>query len=152
MAYSYPVLGYYNAPAKVFNKEIDFDTDDMRIALVTNAYVPDRNAHSYWTSVVANELANGNGYTTNGLAIAGRVVTVATTQVAFKCTNPAWTFTAAKVFRYAVLYDRTPATDATRPLICYWDFGTASLTFGNPDVFTMALDATNGLFRTVWKW
>ena len=40
----------------------------------------------------------------------------------FDCADPSWssaTFTA----RYLVVYDNTPATDATRPLICYIDFG-----------------------------
>ena len=31
-------------------------------------------------------------------------------------------------FRYGVVYNRTPATDATRPLLCYEDFGAQSLT------------------------
>lgn len=44
--------------------------------------------------------------------------------------DPAWT-TLTAAFRYLVIYDRTPATDATRPLICYVDLGAQSLTASN---------------------
>lgn len=57
--------------------------------------------------------------------------------------NPVWansTITA----RYAVIYDATPATDATRPLIGYIDFG-ADLATTN-GAFTIQISG-DGLFR-----
>jgi hypothetical protein len=41
--------------------------------------------------------------------------------------------------RYAVVYDSTPGTDATRPLICYIDFGADVISSGGS--FTIAWDA-----------
>lgn len=38
------------------------------------------------------------------------------------CANPAWSSSTISA-AYALFYDNTPATDATRQLICYWDFG-----------------------------
>lgn len=49
--------------------------------------------------------------------------------------------------RYAVVYDATPATDATRPLISYIDFSSdQAVTSGT---FTIQLDALGLLYHTV---
>jgi hypothetical protein len=104
---------------------IDYLSDTLFVALVTSAYTPDVDAHDFWNDIVANELANGNGYVTNGAALGSPTVTVvgASNRVDFDGADPSWTFAASKTFRYAVLVDRTPATDATRPVICVIDFG-----------------------------
>jgi hypothetical protein len=104
---------------------VDYLSDTLFVALVTSAYTPDYDAHAFWTSLVANELATGNGYTTNGAALASPTVTVvgASDRVDFDGADASWTFTASKTFRYAALVDRTPATDATRPVLCLIDFG-----------------------------
>lgn len=48
----------------------------------------------------------------------------------FDFTDPAWTGLTLN-FRYGVVYNRTPATDATRPLLFHEDFGAQSLTGAN---------------------
>jgi len=147
MAAAYPVLAYYNALAKIFNKETDLDSDDIRAALVTSAYTPDRTAHSYWTSVVGSELANGSGYTTNGVALTAKTLTVSTTLLTFTATGITWTFTGNKAFRYVVFYNRTPATDGTRPLLGYIDLGSAWPTLVNGDVFAPTFDPANTIIK-----
>jgi hypothetical protein len=104
---------------------IDYLSDTLFCALVTSSYTPDVDAHDFWNDVSANELANGNGYTTNGFQLTSPTITVvgASNRDDFDAADPSWTFTASKTFRYAVIYDRTPATDATRPVICVIDFG-----------------------------
>lgn len=139
---------------KALNKEIDWDSDDIRIALVTSSYTPDQDAHDYWNDVVGNEVANGNGYTTNGTALSSKTpltlsefptgaYVAADNKIRLDAADVTWgssTITA----RYAVIYDRTPATDATRPLLGYVDFGSnQSSSNGN---FTLTFDA-NGLFE-----
>lgn len=176
-------LPYANFLSRLLNKEIDIDTDDIRAALVTNAYTPDRDLHDYWNDVVANELATASGYTANGVALTTKAFTTtaanswtrqranSTAYTAGDLVRPAtgngfvymaavggtsgvsiptypttigvtvadggvtWTCVGRNVvvfksdpaswsapfdagpFRHVVLYDRTPATDATRPLI-----------------------------------
>lgn len=107
-----------------FNKEIDLDTDDIRAALVTSSYTPNQDTHQYWSSVVANEMS-ATGYTANGVALTSLAVsyTAGTNTFAFDCADFSWATVTAATFRYIVFYDRTPATDATRPLIGYVDFG-----------------------------
>jgi hypothetical protein len=103
----------------------DYLSDSLFWALVTSAYTPDYDAHAFWSSLVASELATGNGYTTNGVAAASPTITIvgASNRIDFDLADPTWTFTASKTFRYAALVDRTPATDATRPVLCLIDFG-----------------------------
>jgi hypothetical protein len=114
---------YGLALKSAFNKEIDFDSDDMRAALVTSGYTPNQDTHQYWSSVVANE-ASGTGYTANGQALVSPsfTYTSGTNTLMLDCNDPAWTSSTVTA-RYIVFYDRTPGTDATRPLLCYWDLG-----------------------------
>ena len=104
------------------NKEIDFDTDTVKVILCTSAYTPNQDTHRYRSSVT-NEVANGNGYTTGGQTLAGKTVTYDTATNTLKLTadNVSWpssTITA----RYAVFFVDT-GTAGTSPLLCYWDFG-----------------------------
>lgn len=52
--------------------------------------------------------------------------------------DPSWTSSTITA-RYAVIYDRTPASDATRPLIALIDFGSNQSTTNG--TFTVQLDA-----------
>lgn len=119
LANAYGGVGAGTAP------NIDYLSDSLFVALVTSSYTPDYDAHAFWTSLVASELATGNGYTTNGAALASPTVTVvgASDRIDFDGADASWTFTAPKTFRYAALVDRTPGSDATRPVILLIDFG-----------------------------
>lgn len=106
-----------------FNKEIDLDSDDIRGALVTSSYSFDQDAHDYWNDIT-NELSTGSGYTANGKALTSVTAsyTGGTNVFAFTADPLAWSsFTGTA--RGLVIYDRTPGTDATRPLIAFVDFG-----------------------------
>jgi hypothetical protein len=114
---------YGKAFLSAFNKEIDLDSDSIKVMLCSSAYTPDQDAHRY-KSDVTNEIA-GTGYTAGGATLTNAVMTytAATNVLAFDGDDVSWpnsTLTA----RYAVIYDATPGTDATRPLIGYVDFGT----------------------------
>jgi len=61
----------------------------------------------------------------------------------FSGANTSWT-SSTLTARYAVLYDSTPATDATRPLIAYVDFGADQTT--NNGTFQINWDTTYGIF------
>lgn len=121
-----------------FNKEIDFDSDTLKVMLCTSSYVPDQDTHRYKSSVT-NEVT-GTGYTAGGATLASVTVTynAATNTLTLDAADTAWansTITA----RYAVIYDATPGTDATRPLIAFIDFGAdVSTTAGT---FTITWDA-----------
>jgi hypothetical protein len=66
--------------------------------------------------------------TTIGATVVDNGVTwtcVGSYAVALVCTDPSWSGITFSTVRYVVIYDRTPGTDATRPLIGVIDYGGA---------------------------
>lgn len=188
---------------------IDFLSDDIRIALVGSGYTPNIAADDFWNDVVANEVS-GTGYTANGAALASKTLTVTAANswatawaastayttgrivrpttgngflyrstgagtsaaseptwpttigatvvdngvtwtcvgraiVQFDAADPSWTSSTITA-RYAVIYNRTPASDATRPLIGLFDFGSNQST--NNGTFAITFDAL-GIFTLI---
>lgn len=115
---------YGNAPKAAFNKEIDFDSDTIKVMLVTSAYTPNQDTHDYLDDVVANEVT-GTGYTAGGQALTSKTVTydASTNTVKFDAADVTWGSSSITA-RYAVVYDDAPSTNATKPLIAYFDFTT----------------------------
>ena len=129
-------------PAKLANKEIDYDSDTIKVALTTSAYTPDQDVHDYFNDVT-NEVT-GTGYTAGGATLANQTVgdTSGTNTQKFDADDTVWA-TSTITARYAVIYDATPGTAATNPLIGYVDFGAdVTSTAGN---FTITWDSA-GIF------
>lgn len=103
----------------------DLEVADLFLGLVTSTYAPNLDTDEFWSTPVANEVANGNGYVTNGFDVTGATFSydAASDQVRLDIGDPSWTFTAAKTWKYGVLYERTSGTDATRKLFALltWD-------------------------------
>ena len=130
--------------SQALNKEIDWDTDTIKVALLTNSYTPDQDAHNYLDDVVANEVS-GTGYTDGGNTLANKTNSYnsGTNVIVLDADDTTWSSSTITA-RYAVIYDASPATNATRPLIGYVDFGSdQSSSNGN---FTITWDAT-GIVR-----
>ena len=111
---------YNSYKLDALDANIDLGNDTIKIALVTSAYTPDIDTHSFFDDVT-NEVS-GTGYTAGG-----ETLTVTTSQDntddegVFDATDVTWagsTITA----RGAVVYKSTGVA-ATSPLICYIDFG-----------------------------
>lgn len=105
----------------LWNKEINA-SDSFKLMLCTSAYTPNQDTHRY-KSDVTNEVT-GPGYTAGGYTVGALSVSydAATNTVSVDGADANWpssTITA----RWAVLYDSTPGSDATRPLVGYVDFG-----------------------------
>lgn len=129
---------------QALNKEIDWDTDTIKVALLSNAYTPDQDAHNYFDDVVANEVT-GTGYTAGGVTLANKTSTYSssTNTIVLDADDVTWSSSTITA-RYAVVYDASPATNATKPLIGYVDFGSdQSSSNGN---FTITWDST-GIVR-----
>ena len=129
---------------KALNKEIDWDTDAMKVALISNAYTPNQDTHDYLDDVIANEVS-GTGYTAGGATLTSKTIAYdgannVTVLDAADVTWAASTITA----RYAVIYSDAGGTNSQKVLLGYVDFGSdQSSTSGN---FTITWDAT-GIFR-----
>jgi hypothetical protein len=127
------------------DKKIDWDSDTIKVALLTNAYTPNQDAHNYFDDVSTNEVTGATGYTAGGNTLANKtnVYNSATNVITLDADDTTWASSTITA-RYAVIYDATPATNADRPLIGYVDFGSdQSSSNGN---FTITWDAT-GIVR-----
>lgn len=132
---------------KALNKEIDILSDTNKISLHTSTYTPDQDAHDYQNDLT-NEVANGNGYTTGGATLANDTFnyTAGSNLWTYDADDVSWSsssFTA----RYAAIYDSTPGSSATNPLIAYINFGgdettstaTFQITFNASGIFTITV-------------
>lgn len=115
---------YGNANKAAWNKEIDFDSDTIKVALLSSAYTPNQDSHDYWDDVSTNEVS-GTGYTAGGKALTTKSVTydAATNTVKFDADDVTWTGSTITA-RYAVVYDDSGATNGQKALIAYFDFTT----------------------------
>jgi hypothetical protein len=134
---------YGNFLLKSLNKEVDYDTDTIKVALLTSSYTPDQDAHDYFNDVSSYEVS-GTGYTAGGNTLASKTATYdsATNVIILDAADTTWASSTITA-RYAVIYDST-GTASTSTLIGYVDFGSdQSSTNGN---FTITWDAT-GIVR-----
>lgn len=100
---------------------IDFDTDTIKVALVTSAYTPDADLHTFFDDIT-NEVV-GTGYVAGGSTLTNAVVTVDTVNDWAEYNGDDVTWASASVTaRGAIVYKDT-GTPGTSPLICYIDFG-----------------------------
>jgi len=126
----------------------DYLTNAIRVTLHTSTYVPNIDTNEAFADAT-NELGTANGYTANGIAIAGKTVvynaTGNITTFDMDDTTVTWTaVTADLVFRYCVFHDDTVAVGPPiKPLYGYIDAGAQTITPGN--TFTITTGAS-GLF------
>lgn len=125
------------------NKEVDLNTDTIKVMLCTSSYVPNQDTHQYKSSVT-NEVAATGNYTTGGATVANPTFSYDTATNTWKFDGDDVTWASSTITaRYAVFYDDTATND---PLICYWDFGAdQSSSSGN---FTLSFSAS-GLVTAV---
>ena len=122
---------------KAFKEEINLLADTIKVSLHTTTYTPDTDAHDYFADLT-NE-ASGAGYTAGGATLANDVFTytAGTNTWKYDADDVSWPSSSITA-RYAVLYDSTPGTAATNPLICLFDFDTNQTT-------------SNGTFSIAWN-
>lgn len=111
---------YSSFHTKLANKEIDLDSDVIKVALCTSSYTPNQNAHDYFDDIT-NEVS-GSGYTAGGATLGSKSVgTGGGKTFTFDADDVTWSSSTITA-RYAIIYDST-GTASTSPLIGYIDFG-----------------------------
>ncbi|MGW4718272.1 hypothetical protein [Nocardia sp. NPDC004260] len=105
-------------------KEISWTADAIKVMIASSSYTPDQDAHDYLDDVVANEIS-GTNYTAGGLLLTSCAATYDSTTNRCRLTaaNAVWNDVTFSNGRYGIIYNSTPSTNATRPLIGYVDFG-----------------------------
>lgn len=129
---------------KALNKEIDWDSDTIKVALVSSTHTPNQDTHDYWDDVQPAEVT-GAGYTAGGAALGGKTISYdAANNVTVLDANDVTWANSTITARYAVIYNDSGASPGQKPLLGYVDFGSdQSSANGN---FTITWDAT-GIFR-----
>ncbi len=140
-------MKWYGLPLKNLTNGttlFDWDTDTIKVAVVTSAYTPDQDAHDFWNDVSANE-ASAAGYSAGGAALTTKTVTydTATNQIRLDADDVSWASTVTG--RYLVVYKDTGNT-ATSPLLGYYD---NVIDFGGVSPLQVTWDATGVLRITV---
>lgn len=93
----------------------DMDGDTFKVALFTSSHTPSATDTAY--SGLANEVANGNGYTTAGEALTSVSWSQTSGTLTFDAANTVWTASGGSIVaRYFVLYS---VTATGNDLVCY---------------------------------
>ena len=114
------------AMSTLFKKDVllgdqHLDSDTIMIALYTSSATLNATTDGYITS---NEVANGGGYTTGGVALASKTVEENSTSGVFDSADPEWT-SATFTARGALIYNKTlgDASSNARGAIAILNFG-----------------------------
>lgn len=112
---------YNGFKASIGDGTVDWDTDTIKVALVTSAYTPDIDLDVNFDDIT-NEVV-GTGYVAGGGTLVGCAVTVDAVNnwAEYNANDFTWS-TATVTARGAVIYKDTGAP-ASSPLINYVDFG-----------------------------
>lgn len=131
--------GSWNSTSTLGSASISLASQPMKVALLNSSYTFSA-AHTVYADLT-NEIANGQGYTTGGVAL----TTVAFTQSApvsnLTCDNPTWTAsgTGIPAWRFAVFYMTATLLTIVKPLMFALDNGVdvAATPSGNNLVITL---------------
>ncbi len=139
------------AMCTLFKKDVllgdhHLDSDNIYIALYTSSASLGAATDGYVTS---GEVANGNGYTTAGNALASKAVTENSTSGVFDAADPEWT-SATFTARGALIYNKTlgDASSNARGAIAVIDFGgDFTVAGGTFKIVFPAATASNAIVR-----
>lgn len=95
---------------------------NFRLALVTSAWTPVPATDEVWADVSANEIANGNGYTTGGGTLASVVLNQTAGVVKFTSAAFVWTAAGGSIpaWRRGVVYYLGTLNGKVNPLVGYF--------------------------------
>jgi len=111
---------YSKGKELIHEAAMNLSSDTIKVALCTSSYTPAQTTHDYFDDIT-NEVA-GTGYTAGGATLASVTSTVSGVVYTFDAADVTWSSSTITA-RYAIIYDSTPGSAATNPLIGYVDFG-----------------------------
>lgn len=118
---------------------VNTGSDTFKMALVSDTYTPDFNAHDFFNDVTGE--ITGTGYTAGGNALTTVTLTAASGFLVFDADDTSWTGATFSGVRGRVIFDNTLTSD---PLLVATTFGSDfSVTSGT---FTVQ-ESANGIWR-----
>lgn len=141
---------YDLAKNRIGNLTIDLSsTTNWNIALFLST--SNANTLSVGTGLygdLTNEVANANGYTTGGVAVASQTWLNSAGTETFTGANAVWTASGGSITaRFAVLYKNATVNAIVKPLLCVWllDTTPADVTVTTGNTLTLSMNAS-GIF------
>lgn len=139
-------------PMPAFDKEIDFLSDTIKALLTSSSHTPNQDVNTGGTGAYHSDLSNevsGTGYTTGGQAITGKsdAYTSGSNTIKWVCDDIIWTTVTISDVKNIHLYDSTPGSSSTNPLLCYAVIDAVlSPSAGN---LTFDVDSGNGFLQFI---
>lgn len=137
---------YGQWPIKALNEEIDFLDDTIKVLGTTSTHTPNQDTHEYHDDIT-NEVT-GTNYTAGGVALTNKSIgyTAGTNVIKIDADDAVFTNVTISDFKNLHIYDDTPGTSATKPLIGFGVIDTAL----NPNAgnLTIAFDTAGILTLT----
>lgn len=111
---------YNAAKLCILQSDFDFANDDFRVALVTAAYVPDKDAHEFFVDIT--DEVSGINYTAGGKALENIALSAdnENDRAVLDADDLVWSV-ASFTAKAAVIYKAT-GDPASSPLLAYIDF------------------------------
>jgi hypothetical protein len=127
-----------NGLAKALNKEVDWDSDTIKVALCSSSFTPAQTM-DYFDDITNEVSASGTGYTAGGATLANTSTTYTSGTGVLKLDADDCTWTPSTITaRFAVIYKSNGGTAASSPLLGYVNFGADVISTGGPFVITWA--------------
>ena len=125
------------APAAMLNKEIDILDDTIKIMFTNSSAVPDQDVWDYKDDVTGE--VTGTNLPAGGIALVNDTLTytAGTNVMKYDADDISQATVTASDIKHGVLYDDTPATPATKPLLGY-------------GVLDVAVSPSAGALSIVW--
>ena len=108
---------YGNFLLKALNKEVDFDTDTIKVALLSSSYTPNQDTHDYFNDVSSFEVS-GTGYTAGGNTLTGFTSGLSSSTGYVTFSDPSWTSSTITA-RGCLIYNASKSNKA----VAVFDFG-----------------------------
>ena len=135
---------YGKAVQSVLNKQTNLVSDNIKVALFTNSYVPNFDNDASYTAITGE--TSGTGYTAGGLTLANKTLTQDSAANVWKFDADDITFSGVTLsFRYAVLYNAT-----SNQLIACVDFGSTQSTANQDLTIRWESGTTTGILEITY--
>lgn len=135
--------------AKKYLSDGTFDMDNASLGLTIALFTSSSNANTLTNGIygdLTNEHANGNGYTTGGIALTGETWSQSSSTTTFDATtDPVWTASGGSIVaRYAVIYCNGTVNSIVKPLlcVCLLDTAPADVTATTGNTLTIQFNAS----------
>jgi len=130
-----------------------FDMDNASLGLTMALFLSTSNCNTLSVGTglygdLTNEHANGNGYTTGGIALTGETWVESSGTITADCNDVVWTASGGSIVaRFAVIYCNATVNSIVKPLLCVslLDTTPANVTATDGNTLTIVINAS-GIF------